>query len=306
MPRFSIIIPVYNVEDYIKECLDSIKHQTYKDYEVIVVNDGTKDKSMKIVKKYPVTVINQENQGLSAARNTGVRQATGEYLLFLDSDDYLEKDTLKKINQALENDPDVVRFQIKEVYENKEEKKYVEEPFRNKTGQEAFKLITKYHFVENAWCYAIKRKYYQKENFEFKKGMIHEDFGLIPLIIMKAKIVNSISYIGYNYRQRTGSIMNSKNYEKTIKQVNDFYHHYQFLKEEIEKTDLDKTYFNSFISNSLILKITELKGKDYKNMKKKLKEEKVYDNLLTDTVSRKIKKVLMYISPRLYYKIRVK
>lgn len=306
MPRFSIIIPVYNVEDYIKECLDSIKHQTYKDYEVIVVNDGTKDKSMKIVKKYPVTVINQENQGLSAARNTGVRQATGEYLLFLDSDDYLEKDTLKKINQALENDPDVVRFQIKEVYENKEEKKYVEEPFRNKTGQEAFKLITKYHFVENAWCYAIKRKYYQKENFEFKKGMIHEDFGLIPLIIMKAKIVNSISYIGYNYRQRTGSIMNSKNYEKTKKQVNDFYHHYQFLKEEIEKTDLDKTYFNSFISNSLILKITELKGKDYKNMKKKLKEEKVYDNLLTDTVSRKIKKVLMYISPRLYYKIRVK
>ena len=100
--------------------------------------------------------------------------------------------------------------------------------------------------------------------------------------------------------------MNRKNYEKTKKQVNDFYHHYQFLKEEIEKTDLDKTYFNSFISNSLILKITELKGKDYKNMKKKLKEEKVYDNLLTDTVSRKIKKVLMYISPRLYYKIRVK
>lgn len=306
MPKFSIIIPVYNVEDYIKDCLDSIKNQSLKDYEVIVVNDGTKDNSMNIVKKYPVTIINQENQGLSAARNTGAKQATGDYLLFVDSDDYLEKDTLKKINQALTNNPDVVRFQIKEVFDNQEEKQYPEEPFRNKSGEEAFKFLTKYHFVENAWCYAIKRKYYEKEKFSFKKGTIHEDFGLIPLVIIKAKSVTSISYIGYNYRQRKGSIMNTENYEKTKKKVKDFYNHYQYLIEEIDKTNLEKKYFKSFIANSLILKITELKTKDYKSYKQKLKQEKVFDQLIANTIPRKIKKFIIRISPRLYYKITIK
>ena len=82
MPKFSIIIPVYNVEEYLEQCLESVKKQTYHDYEVIIVNDGTKDKSMKIAKKYPYKIINQKNQGLSVARNTGVKHATGDYILF--------------------------------------------------------------------------------------------------------------------------------------------------------------------------------------------------------------------------------
>ena len=92
MPKISIIVPVYNVENYIKKCLDSIFDQTYKDYEVIVVNDGTKDNSMNIVNNYKVKIVTQKNQGLSAARNHGVEKAKGEYLIFLDSDDYLDKD----------------------------------------------------------------------------------------------------------------------------------------------------------------------------------------------------------------------
>ena len=77
MPKYSIIIPVYNVEKYIKKCLDSVFSQTDKDFEVIVVNDGTKDNSMDIVKKYDVKIINQKNQGLSVARNRGVKEAVG-------------------------------------------------------------------------------------------------------------------------------------------------------------------------------------------------------------------------------------
>ena len=113
MPKFSIIIPVYNVEKYLKKCLESVYNQTYKNYEVIVVNDGTKDNSMDIVKNYPAKVINQKNQGLSVARNNGVEKASGEYILFLDSDDYIEKGLLKEINKSLNNNPDIVRFQIK-------------------------------------------------------------------------------------------------------------------------------------------------------------------------------------------------
>lgn len=306
MPKFSIIVPVYNVEEYIEKCLTSIQDQTYKDYEVIVVNDGTKDNSMELVKKYPFKVINQKNQGLSAARNRGVKEATGDYILFLDSDDYLEKETLSELNKSLKNNPDVVRFQIQEVYSENKIIKYPEVGFSAKSGEEAFTLITKYHFVENAWCYAIRKEYYDNEHFAFKEGMIHEDFGLLPLIIIKAKKVNSISYIGYNYVQREGSIMNAGNYEKTKKKVADFLKHYQYLLTEINKTSLDATYFKSFISNSLILKITELNKKDYKEYKKKLVQENVFDNLLVDTTSRKIKRKLLQASPRLYHKIKLK
>lgn len=304
MPKFSIIIPVYNVEEYIDKCLESVFNQTEKDFEVIVVNDGTKDNSMSIVEKYPVKIINQKNQGLSVARNHGVEKAQGEYLIFLDSDDYWNKDLLKEIKKSLKNKPDVVRFQIQETYENSSEKKaFPEESFTGKNGVEAFAAISKYHFVENAWCYAIKRSYYLKEKFEFKKGTIHEDFGLIPLVIIKANLVNSISYIGYNYVQRTNSIMSNKNYDKTKKKVSDFYNHYHFLLKEIDKTTINSTYFKSFIANSLILKITELNNKDYHKYLKQLKKDKVFDQLLTNTKARKIKKILLKISPKIYYKI---
>ena len=302
MPKFSIIVPVYNVEKYIKKCLDSILNQTFKDYEVLVVNDGTKDNSIELIKDYPVKIITQKNQGLSAARNKGVKSATGEYLLFVDSDDYLEKDLLKKLNESVTNSPDVVRFQIKEVYENGKTIEYQEQPFKNKNGVDAFDKIVKYHFVENAWCYAIKKEYYDKEKFEFKKGTIHEDFGLIPLIIIKANKVNSISYIGYNYLQRQGSIMNNENYEKTLKKVNDMFNHYKYLISEINKTKLANQIFKSYAANSIILKICELRKKEYKEYKKKLNLERVYDNLLADTLPRKIKKELLKISPKLYHK----
>ncbi len=303
MPKFSIIVPVYNVEKYIGKCLDSIMNQTNKDFEVIVVNDGTKDHSMEIVKNYDVKVINQKNQGLSAARNRGVKEATGEYILFIDSDDYIEKDLLKELAKSLKNNPDIVRFQIQEVYEDGKIIKYEENPFENKNGEEAFSEITKYHFVENAWAYLYKKTYYEENKFKFKEGTIHEDFGIVPLIIIKANRVNSISYIGYNYLQRTGSIMSQSNYKKIVKKVDDFYNHYLFLIEEINQTELDSVIFKSFIANSLILKICELKGKDYQEYKKRLKEQKVFNNLLTDTTSRKIKKILLTISPKLTRKL---
>lgn len=303
MPKFSIIIPVYNVEKYINKCLESVFNQTEDDYEVIVVNDGTQDKSIELIKDYNIKIINQKNQGLSQARNKGAKLAKGEYLIFLDSDDYLEKDTLKEIKKSLKNKPDLVRFQIREVYEDGKTIDYQEESFTNKSGVEAFKLITKYHFVENAWCYAIKNEYYKKEKYEFLKETYHEDFGLLPLVILKANIVNSISYIGYNYFQRQGSIMNNCDYSKTKKKVDDMMIHYNFLLKEGNKTKLDTTYFKSFISNSLILKITELNKKDYKEYKNKLKQEKVYDNLLEDTFSRKIKKIIIKISPKIYHKV---
>lgn len=302
MPKFSIIIPVYNVEDYIEKCLNSVFDQTFKDYEVIVVNDGTKDKSMDIVKKFDVKVINQKNQGLSEARNTGVKEAKGEYILFLDSDDFIEKDLLERLNESSKNNPDIIRFQICEVKDNLVIHTYYEDEFNNLSGEDAFKRIVNYHFVENAWCYAIKRKFYIENKFSFKKGTLHEDFGLIPLVIIKAKIVNSIDYLGYNYVQRESSIMNTKDYQKTIKKVKDMYNHYLYLDKEIDKLNIDKTIIKSFIANSLLIKICQLNGKEYKEYKKLLKENNVYNNLLDNTLARKLKKFMFKISPKLTIK----
>lgn len=303
MPKFSIVIPVYNVEKYIKRTLDSVFSQTYQSFEVIVVNDGCTDQSIELAKEYKVKIVNEKHVGVSEARNIGAKYATGEYLVFLDSDDYWEKGLLEHVTKSLENKPDLVRFQARTVTEDGEITNYEEAEFEGLNGIDAFQKISKFHFVESIWCYAIKRTYYEKEKFQFKKDRIHEDFGLTPLIVIKAKKINSISYIGYNYFRRTGSIMNTPKYSWTQKKVKDFYYHYQYLRKEIEKVEGDTSIFKSFIANSMIMKICELNKKDYKNYKKKLKEENVYSDLLTDTKVRKIKKWLVSLSPRIYYKI---
>lgn len=302
MPKFSIVIPVYNVEKFIKRTLDSIKSQTYNDYEIIIVDDGSTDKSIDIAKKYDIKIIKSKHVEVSEARNIGAKQAKGEYLVFLDSDDWWDKDLLKEVSKSLDNDPDLVRFQVRTVTDNDERTDYNEEEFKGLTGEEAFNRIVKFHYIESIWCYAIRRKYYEKEKFEFKKGTIHEDFGLTPLVVIKASRVNSIKYIGYNYYRRSGSIMNTPDYNWTKRKVKDFYNHYLNLDKEIEKVAVDKKIFKSYIANSMIMKICELNNPEYKEYKKKLKEHKVYDNLLTDTFSRKIKKLMYKISPKLAVK----
>lgn len=302
MTKFSIIIPVYNVEKYLKKCLDSVKNQTFKDYEVLVVDDGSTDKSKEIAKKYNLTLIESDHVGVSSARNMAIKKAKGEYLVFLDSDDWWDKELLEKLNESSKTKPDLIRFQMRTVTDQNIRTDYSEISFENKSGEEAFKLVTTFHFVDAACCYAVKRSYYEKEKFQFAEGKIHEDYGLMPLLIIKAKSVNCLSCIGYNYFRRTGSIMTNENYDWTKKKVADFFFHYNFLIEEINKTKLDSTYFKSFVANSLILKICSLHGKDYREYKKKLKETRVFDNILTDTLPRKLKKILLQVSPKIYYK----
>ena len=305
--KFSLIIPAYNVEKYIKKCLDSVLNQTYNNYEIIIINDGSTDNTSKILESYKsnkkIKIINQENKGLSNARNTGVSNAKGDYILFIDSDDFIEKELLEILNKTIK-DEDLVRFQIRILYEtNKIIKEYKEETFNNLNGIEAFNKLSKYNLVELAVCYAYKKDTFLKNNYKFEEKTYHEDFGLIPYIIISSKKVTSINYIGYNYLQRKNSIMNNTDYEKEIKKSNDVLKHYKNLIKWSQNIEGDLTIYKSFIANSVILKSLNLKEKDYKNYIKKLKEYKVYDNLLTNNKENKIKKILIRISPKLYYKI---
>lgn len=112
-PKISVIVPVYNVEKYLKQCLDSIVNQTYKNLEIIIVNDGTKDNSMKIVENYlqdnRIKVINKENGGLASARNSGLEKVTGKYISFIDSDDWIELNMYEELVSQI-NDEDILIY----------------------------------------------------------------------------------------------------------------------------------------------------------------------------------------------------
>lgn len=306
MVKYSFIVPVYNVEKYLEKCLDSLVNQTYKDFEIIVINDGSKDNSEKILDFYKnkysfIRVIKQKNQGLSVARNNGVKKAKGEYIIFVDSDDYVDKNMLEVIDSNIET-LDILRFQM--ILEDEHEKiidVYEEKAFKKCSGREALKHITKYHYVEPACCYVFNKKFYTVNKFSFKPGVYHEDFGLIPYVISKAKNVAAISTPLYHYIQRSGSIMNNSDYNKTIKKVYDMFEQYKDIKKLVKKERKD--YLLSYLANCVIVKAKELKKNDQKTYIKILKKEKVYNDILTNTTLRKIKKIILLVNFDLYLKV---
>lgn len=295
--RYSIIVPAYNTEKYIDKCLKSIFSNTYKNFEVIIVNDGSTDKTEDIINKYikkydNIIYIKQKNMGLSLARNNGVKKATGDYLLFIDSDDYVEKNLLENINKNID-DLDVLRYQLNIVFNNKIIP-YEEKEFNVTDGIDAFEKIVKYKFIEMAALYVINRKYYLDNNFMFEKDVYHEDYGLLPLVIATAKKVKSINYLGYNYVQRDGSIMSSNDIEKMKKKMDDML--FLFTK-AIKYLDNIPNSQNvkSFYANSIIDKYNSLSDKLKKEYIKKIKDLKVISYLSNDSFKRKIKKILYEI-----------
>ncbi len=311
MIKYSFIVPVYNTEKYLKKCLDSLVNQTYKDFEIIVVNDGSTDKSSNIISKYQkkyknIIVIDKENEGLSMARNRGVQKSSGKYIIFVDSDDYVSNKLLEEVDKKID-DSDILRFQIAtEDEEYTKINEYHEEEFESMCGYDAFKYLSSYHFVEPAWCYVIRKNYYIENKFSFKKGVYHEDFGLIPYVIYKARKVKSVGFIGYYYIQRNGSIMNNNDYKKTVKKAFDMLEQYKtmrlFAKNINRKNNLDD-YFLSYISNSVIVKARELKKDEKKVYINELKKLNVFDGVLVNTKIRRFKKYLMKHNLNLYLKV---
>ncbi|HCY05834.1 MAG TPA: glycosyl transferase [Erysipelotrichaceae bacterium] len=216
MPLFSIIVPIYNVELYLKECLDSILSQTFNDFELILVNDGSTDKSGDIAKEYKnkynnIKLIDKENGGLSSARNAGIKKAIGDYILFIDSDDMLvNKSALSNIVPYLKNN-DVILLGFEKLYFDNTTTPVVNnanESLRNKSVDEKIVgLIKSNIFVTSACNKCINRKYFIDNNLFFEEGILSED---IEWSIRLLLTVNNIDFTNkpyYYYRQsREGSI----------------------------------------------------------------------------------------------------
>lgn len=296
--KYSIIIPVYNVEEYLDRCLKSILNQTYSNYEVIIVNDGSPDNSDNIIKSYEkedkrFKGYKKVNGGLSDARNYGLKYATGDYLIFIDADDYIENNYLEKVNDVLEKnkDIDVLKFKIKLVDEG--ENLIRMENGLNKEGVTSFDELVKLEFLEPAWSYVYKLSFWKENNFTYLKGMIHEDFGLTPEILMKANKIYYLNSYLYNYVQRNGSIMSSNNKEKLHKKAYDMLYQYdRLIKINYNK---DTKVYKSFLANALISKTNTLDKEEQKKYKEELRKRKVIDNLIDDTLKRKIKKIIYKI-----------
>ncbi len=231
--KVSLIIPVYNTEAYLKECLDSALAQEMDDIEIICVNDGSTDSSKSILEEYAtldsrVIVIAQENQGLSGARNTGMKHANGKYICFLDSDDMLENNALSQLYQIAEKKQlEILCFDASCFYENEQLKKneYKDEYYTRKksyidakSGKELFcQLIEADDFCDAAWLLFIRREWIEKENICFYPRLIHEDCLFTFQCFMRVNKIEHIKEAYLKYRVRPNSIMTSKAFYASMK-----------------------------------------------------------------------------------------
>jgi len=317
MPKISVIIPVYNTEKYLQKCLNSILNQTMKDIEIIIVNDGSTDNSEKVIQKWikehqtkiRIKYFKKNNGGLSDARNYGVTKAEGEYITFIDSDDYIDKDLYKNLEKYMNNRVDLIKFKMATVNNDGEIIQKLEGPiFEECTGEKAFEMLcTEDRYLEVACIYLYKREFFIKNKFKYKLGAYHEDFGLTPFIIIEAKNVVSTENFGYYYLQRENSITSNENIEKEKKKAYDVLKYYDEAIVKINKLKVKektKMLIRRYYTNSLLLKAGELKGIEQDNFIEQIKLRKVYKNIKSENIKQLLKKVIIKFNIKLYLKMR--
>lgn len=234
-PMISVVIPVFNVEAYLAECVDSVLRQSYSDYEIILVDDGATDSSGKMCDEYAcrdsrVRVIHQKNGGLSAARNTGLDAANGKYIYFLDSDDYIAPDTFQKLLSLAENEQaDVVFFDAYVFFTDCEPDPKVYQYHRSqdygaKSGQEMLLTLLNTDEYRTAVPLLFMRREYMLANYlRFREGILHED-ELFTFYVYhgNGRIVHCHEEF-YARRMRQSSIMTGSSMVKRYNSVYDIY-----------------------------------------------------------------------------------
>lgn len=257
--KFSIVVPVYNVEAYLNDCLTSLQTQNFSDFEVICVNDGSNDHSREILSEWEtripqLKIIDRKNGGLSAARNTGLAAATGDYILFVDSDDWVEPTMLSRLAVEATGE-DMICFACRKNDSGTTDTLLPEQSdgwsYYNRHALEHREVP----FV-CVWQRCYRREFLVDNSLRFREGILHEDNEFTPRACLKAKRIKVIPDVLYNYRVRPGSIMTTrgmKSKESLITIGNELAA--LFAKEDsIDKTvvfqALTQCYQMTFISNT--------------------------------------------------------
>lgn len=312
MPLISVIVPVYNVEKYLNECIDSLLNQSYHNLEIILVDDGSTDSSPAICDDYAnkdkrVKALHMKNGGQATARNSGIDICTGEYIFFIDSDDYIEKDTIQFLyNKLTENNADISAAAFYFLYKNCTipTNDYIIE--KNLTPEQAFVDVMTMEYLFPC----PHGKLYKRDVFKtvrFPNGMLYEDAYAIGEIFHAAKSIYATSAPKLFYRQCKGSTMHKKFNEKTMHLIKVYEH----------CVHIAKTYFPSAINickyrylDSIFVVLQKMIESDAQNIPQfnyvvGLAKKNFWSILFEKRFSakRRLSAFLLVISPRLYIKV---
>jgi len=298
MTKVSIIIPVYNVEKYLEECLESVVNQTLREIEIIAINDGSTDSSLSILEKYELRynnfkIINQDNKGISAARNAGLRACSGKYIYFLDSDDFIDINAMEYCYKEAEKyNLDILTFDSKVFHDKdyKGEKSNESYTRFNKldekvmTGEDFYVYSNaKKAYKSTVWLNFYNTEYLKENNLYFYDGIVHEDEIYTLSSYLMAKRLKYIPKEFYNRRIRTDSVMtlplSLKRIEGNYTVAEEFYRLIKILnlKEDTVRTIM--LWINQFYRNAITF-CDVLGLYDKRNfIKNKIKEK---DNIMID------------------------
>lgn len=292
--KFSIIMPVYNVEKYVKKSIESVFEQTYNNYQLIIVNDGSTDSSAEIIRntiknKKNVIFVEKKNGGLSDARNYGLKYADGDYIWFIDSDDYIRNDALEILNNNA--GADIISFGFYKVINNK----VIEVKIKNEELDPVKRYLIN---VPSACMKVYKRDLFIKNKIHFEKGKYYEDLGLIPTLI---KYTNNLSFIDdclYYYFIRKGSIINNDTFNEKkddkiwainnlLSNISDKYHdelEYICIKNLIIMYSIDILKHNKEIYESRVENINSILNEHFTNYHKNkyLKNDSIFTRLFVN------------------------
>ena len=299
MEKISIIVPVYKVEKFLDRCVESIKNQTYKNLEIILVDDGSPDNSPKMCddwskKDERIKVIHKKNGGLSDARNLGIDQSSGDFLMFVDSDDYLDKTTCEKLYNLLKtNNADFVMCSCLKFYENEEyEQKTHEIKVNCYSGED---VINELYKMDIPYLMIACAKLYKRQIFEtlrYPIGRLHEDEFVIHEILTNIKSFVYTNEQLYFYLQRQSSIMGSKKEKNITDTLCAFRQRYDCLnRKHPQNKDKTNSWYMKFLRVTYVCNpwIT-------KRIKKEILKE--YKGIYKNSKQRTIKDKIFYLIPR--------
>ena len=303
-PVFSIIVPVYKVEQYLARCVETLVNQTEKNIEIILVDDGSPDSCSALCDFYAaqyenVMVVHKENGGLSDARNEGLRKASGEYVMFVDSDDYVDLDACESLKPFVEKNVDVI---VTDGLSEGRPVNLVHSGVKNNiiySGEQYVKESVLFGKIPMAaWLYVYKRTFLTENNLFFKKGIYHEDEEFTPRALLVANSIINTGKAFYHYIIRDNSITTRKDKRKNADDLFDtcriLFAYYDKLEDKVLAKYLKDSLVNKYLSIFQEGKLYQY-GEDY------LHKEFILENAYKRKT--KIKARLYNISPKLYWYI---
>ena len=282
-PLVSVIVPTYNVERYVEDCIDSLISQTYPNIEIIVIDDGSKDATVYLLNQYKDKIkltANDNNKGQGARRNQGIKLAKGEYIYFVDSDDWIEKDTIKElVEQAVKTGADLVRFNGKAFSEGgvtlKKEGQYnFSHQLEHKKVYTGEDLLDKNRrsFSASPCLYLIKKSVIDQHNLYFLEGVLHEDEYFTTRLFISIESMTYLNKAYYNRRYRVASTMTEQSNLHKIKSFESYLKIFKALENQYESESLAPMQ-KAFVKRQLLsiyngLKLSSIPAESKRKLRK--------------------------------------